>query len=233
MATYPSTPGTLGLLKAFDQLRKGFPPKVDAAYRKRFHIAPSNESYVIAVLRFLGLIDEDGVKRDDKVGYFFGSEETFQAGLETAVKEAYADLFVEMGEGAFSAPRENLGHWFRGVDKTTELVGSRQAGTFLALASLAGHAAPPQTRPTRTPRRPSKAGPSRAPASKSVPAAQDIGSDVQSDAARPTIRQQPQVGINNHSDVGLTVRIEVNLPAGGDADTYDAIFASIKRHLIP
>jgi len=30
----------------------------------------------------------------------------------------------------------------------------------------------------------------------------------------------------------LTVRIEVNLPPGGDASTYDAIFASIKKHLM-
>jgi hypothetical protein len=33
-------------------------------------------------------------------------------------------------------------------------------------------------------------------------------------------------------DVALTVRIEVNLPAGADDDTYDAIFASIKKHLM-
>lgn len=233
MATYPSTPGTQGLLKAFEQLRKGFPPKVDASYLKRFQIARSNESYVIAVLRFLGLIDEDGVKRDDRVDYFFGSEETFQTGLEAALKEAYADLFAEMGDGAYSTSRENLGHWFRGADKTTELVGSRQAGTFLALASLAGHAAPPQTRPTTTPRKPREAGASKARASKSAPAAQGVASAAPSEAALPAALQPPQVATNKHSDVGLTVRIEVNLPAGGDANTYDAIFASIKRHLIP
>ena len=39
-------------------------------------------------------------------------------------------------------------------------------------------------------------------------------------------------GGKNRQDVGLTVRIEVNLPPGGDADTYDAIFASIKKHLM-
>lgn len=38
--------------------------------------------------------------------------------------------------------------------------------------------------------------------------------------------------VKNGQDVGLTVRIEVNLPPGGDADTYDAIFASIKKHLM-
>lgn len=34
------------------------------------------------------------------------------------------------------------------------------------------------------------------------------------------------------ADVGLTVRIEVNLPAGGEESTYDAIFKSIRKNLI-
>jgi len=34
-------------------------------------------------------------------------------------------------------------------------------------------------------------------------------------------------------DVGLTVRIEVNLPPDGNSETYDAIFASINKHLMP
>jgi hypothetical protein len=40
------------------------------------------------------------------------------------------------------------------------------------------------------------------------------------------------VKVKNGQEVGLSVRIEVNLPPGGDADTYDAIFASIKKHLM-
>ena len=34
------------------------------------------------------------------------------------------------------------------------------------------------------------------------------------------------------NSVGLTVRIEINLPAGGDKETYDAIFQSIKENLL-
>jgi hypothetical protein len=33
-------------------------------------------------------------------------------------------------------------------------------------------------------------------------------------------------------DMALTVRIEINLPAGGTQETYDAIFKSIKANLI-
>ena len=55
MPNYPYVSGPAGVLAAFAQLRIGFPPKVYAGYLKRFQIAPSNESYVISILRFLGL----------------------------------------------------------------------------------------------------------------------------------------------------------------------------------
>jgi hypothetical protein len=36
----------------------------------------------------------------------------------------------------------------------------------------------------------------------------------------------------NPANVGLTVRIEINLPADGDQDTYDRIFKSIRENLL-
>jgi hypothetical protein len=36
----------------------------------------------------------------------------------------------------------------------------------------------------------------------------------------------------NEPSVGLTVRIEINLPADGDQETYDRIFRSIRENLI-
>lgn len=36
----------------------------------------------------------------------------------------------------------------------------------------------------------------------------------------------------NEPHVGLTVRIEINLPADGDQETYDRIFRSIRENLI-
>jgi hypothetical protein len=57
---YPYISGPGALVQAFDQLRKSVPSKIDADYLRRFNIAPANESYVIAVLRFIGIIDEEG-----------------------------------------------------------------------------------------------------------------------------------------------------------------------------
>ena len=35
-----------------------------------------------------------------------------------------------------------------------------------------------------------------------------------------------------HEMFGLTVRIEINLPASGDQETYDRIFKSIRDNLL-
>lgn len=85
--------------------------------------------------------------------------------------------------------------------------------TFQLLAGFAGHGTPPA-----------------APAQKPSP--------------KPKVAKQPKVTHssegNNQSrtdsgiarDVGLTVRIEVNLPPAGDQETYDRIFRSIRENLL-
>lgn len=156
MPNYPYISGQGALIAAFTQLRKGFPPKVDAGYLKRFNIAPANESYVISILRFLELIDDEGNKVDDNTHFFYGDENLFKEGLEAAIRRAYAPLFGEMGDEALGADRISLAHWFRASDRATELVGGRQTSTFLTLAALAGHGELP-ARATRR-RRPPRTG---------------------------------------------------------------------------
>jgi hypothetical protein len=227
--TYPYISGQTGVVQTFSQLRKGFPSKVDAGYLQRFNIAPSNESYVISILRFLGLIDEDGNRVEDKTQYFFGNDDSFKSGLEGTLRTAYSQVFDEMGDEALDATKGDLTPWFRASDKTSDLVGQRQASTFQTLAALAGHGDPPATR----------SGPAR----KTTAATK--GSAAKKTAAQKTTPKEQAAkpggvdggaggdgGSKNRQDVGLTVRIEVNLPPDGDADTYDAIFASIKKHLM-
>ena len=145
---YPYSSGQSAVVQTVAQLRKGFPGKVDAGYLQRFKIAPANESYIISILRFLGLIDEDGGRVEDSTAYFFGSDDTFKPGLEAALRDKYALLFSEMGDAALTASKSDLTHWFRHADKTSELVGQRQAATFLTLAALAGHGEVPAGRGT-------------------------------------------------------------------------------------
>jgi hypothetical protein len=228
--TYPYTSGQTALVQAFSQLRNGFPSKVDAGYLKRFNIAPSNESYIISILRFLGLLDDEGNRVEDKTGYFFGSDDAFESGLEETIRGAYSQVFDEMGDRALESTKDTLVHWFRASDKTSNLVGQRQASTFQTLAALAGHGEVPSVRPSTT-KKTSVAAP------KPTPKKATAKASTQEDAT-PKVPIEKLSGDDNGGgsknaqDVGLTVRIEVNLPPGGDADTYDAIFASIKKHLM-
>lgn len=227
MTSYPYISGQGALVHAFEQLRKSVPPKVDADYLRRFNIAPANESYVISILRFLGLIDEDGNRVDSKSDYLYADEEGFKSGLEGVLRAAYSQLFDDMND-AFQVERDNLVHWFRAVDKTSQLVGRRQASTFRTLAALAGHGELP-VRPSGT----KKPAPkkltiaSNGLAKKSVPS-RDAAPPAPSDASTENSLDSAR----SRQEVGLSVRIEVNLPPGGDAETYDAIFASIKKHLM-
>jgi hypothetical protein len=228
---YPYTSGQAALVQTFSQLRKAVPTKVDAGYLQRFNIAPSNESYVISVLRFLGLIGEDGVRVEDKTSYFFGNDDTFKSGLEETLRTAYSRVFAEMGEEALDAPRDDLIHWFRASDKTSELVGQRQTSTFQTLAALAGHGDLPAVRSgaAKKPAAASPGSPTKKTTTRKTTPRKQVEKSGGDDADGVT---GTDGGGKNGQEVGLTVRIEVNLPPGGDADTYEAIFASIKKHLM-
>lgn len=229
MPNYPYSSSQGAVVQTFSQLRKGFPPKVDASYLQRFNIAPANESYIIAILRFLGLIDEDGSRVADKTEYFFGNDDTFKSGFSGTLRNVYAQLFDEMGDGALEASKGDLTHWFRASDKTSDLVGQRQASTFQVLAALAGHGDLPTAR-TGAPKTAPAGSASKKAATRQVTKKNQADKPARRDAEESSGRGDG--GGTNGQDVGLTVRIEVNLPPGGDAGTYDAIFASIKKHLM-
>lgn len=230
MATYPNISAQTALAQAFTQLRKGtFPAKVDAGYLQRFSIAPGNESYVIAILRFLGLIDEDTNRINENTEFFYSGDEGFESGLENALRESYSQLFDEMGDRALDASREELLNWFRAADKTSELVGRRQAATFQTLAALAGHGQLPSGRSNSTKTRTTDPDTTTRQKTQKRPKAKKVDTGATLGNGAPMISNREA---GNTQDVGLTVRIEVNLPPGGDADTYDAIFASIKKHLM-
>jgi hypothetical protein len=224
---YPYTSGQGAVAQTITQLRKGFPPKVDAGYLQRFGIAPANESYIISILRFLDLIDEDGGQRNENIDFFFSDDEAFKPGLEKRLRDAYSQLFDEMGDDALTAERDALTHWFRAADKTSALVGQRQASTFQTLAALAGHGDVPASRAASRAKKPESSA-------RKPKASTRTTSNTAADKTLPPQPSKRTAGSDaaDGSDVGLTVRIEVNLPPGGDANTYDAIFASIKKHLM-
>jgi hypothetical protein len=226
--TYPYISGPGALLKTLEQFRKSFPSAVDASYFKRMGIAPGNESYLINILRFLGLIDDAGAKVEQAADAFYGSDEHFHEGLTALLQQAYKPVFDELGPDAWGASRESLSHWFRMVDKTTDLIGGRQASTFLTLAGVSGNGAPVEARPVSkaTAKSPAKTPPRKASAANDAPPKDDI---KQQPSGGPMLND----GAPNGGPIGLSVRVEINVPVGATAEEYDAMFASIRKHLYP
>ncbi|AZO13061.1 hypothetical protein EJ074_16615 [Mesorhizobium sp. M3A.F.Ca.ET.080.04.2.1] len=206
-------------------LRKNFPTTVTSDTVKKLGLASKNESYVINVLQFLSLIDEEGKRTDaGQEAMTKHDEGEFQSSFEGIVEKAYADLFELRGDDAWTMNKDQLISYFRSTDKTSDVIGGRQAAVFIALRELAGYKADqsqatPKTKSTNTSK-------PKSPAKKAKPAEQKAQDQVVGDP--PPVPPKGQKG-----DIALTVRVEINLPAEGTQETYDAIFRSIKANLYP
>jgi len=224
MATYPYISGPGNVAQMITQLRKAFPASVSSETVKKLGLAPNNESYVISALQFLGLIDAEG-KKTPTAGTVFSAhkDEDFAQAFEATVKKAYAPLFDLRGDGAWSLPESDLVTFFRRSDQTSDTIGRRQARVFKMFAGLSGHGEAPtpnaRRQKVKTARPISGAGRAKAAAKTTAKVA----------PAGPTART---AGIDSGREVGLSVRIEINLPADGTKETYDNIFRSIRENLL-
>jgi len=98
---YPYTVTIGGLVTTIHQLRLAFPPQVNADTLKKWGIAPNNETYIINILRFLGVIDENDQRVDSARKVFANHDDTaFAEAFASLVRKAYASLFELHGEAA-------------------------------------------------------------------------------------------------------------------------------------
>ena len=224
---HPYLSGSGPLVQIVKQLRRSFPAGgVTADTLRKLGLARNNETYVINILRFINIIDDEGKKTEAAAKVLNQHDDgAFQKAFEGLVKKAYSDLFSLHGDDAWKLDVDALIQYFRSADDTSGVVGRRQATTFQALSALSGHAEAPAAK--TSPAKKLKAG--RAPAEQKR----------RSQAARTTapraalVTETPKGDAGDRTrDVGLTVRIEINLPADGDQDTYDRIFKSIRENLI-
>jgi Family of unknown function (DUF5343) len=135
------------------------------------------------------------------------------------IKDAYVDLFALHGDSAWTLDVDALITFFRQADQSSGIVGSRQANTFRTLAALSGHGEVPSPRQRSAPTNGGRGEKGTAKA-----------------AGKPKSQPPANVGMPNVQTgvqpFGLTVRIEVNLPADATQETYDKIFQSVRKNLI-
>lgn len=217
---YPYVPSGGILVRAIEQLRKNFPAELNAGVLKGLSIAPKNESTILATLKFLGFVGEDGGKTDSAKKVFSQHEDAiFMEELGSVVKEKYAQVFELFGDEVWTLDRDKLIGFFRSNDDTSDVTGKRQAITFETLSALAGHGELPNYSNSKTPTTRDNRG----------------GTARRTKTSRVNYKKKQrgtQVSSELAGNIGLTVRIEINLPAQGDQKTYDAIFQSIRKNLI-
>lgn len=224
--THPYISGPGNVAQMITQLRKSFPGTISSETVKKLGLAPNNESHVINVLQFIGVIDSEGKKTSAAAKAFsHHKDDEFAKSFSDLIGNAYSTLFELHGPGAWDLSTDELITFFRQSDQTSEAIGRRQAGTFKVLAGLAGHGEVPEPKAKRA------SNGSR-------------GSDVQKTklapkttaaAANQLTPKHALIGNKNstgNTDFGLTVRVEINLPADGSKETYDNIFKSIKENLL-
>lgn len=215
--THPYISGAGNIAQMVAQLRKSFPSVITSETVKKLGIAPNNESYVINVLQFIGVIDADGKKTPAASKVFsHHKDDEFAKEFSSLVEKAYSALFDLHGNNSWSLDNDELITFFRQSDQTSATIGGRQAGTFKILAGLSGHGEVPQPAPKRNSKSGSKLTSKRT-------------ESASKKAANPIVVEQQK---GDKSNLGLTVRVEINLPADGTKETYDNIFKSIRENLL-
>jgi hypothetical protein len=206
-------------------LRKSFPATVTSETVKKLGLANNAESYVINALHFLGIIDEAG-KRTEKGREIFAHHDdaAFAKAFAGMVRTAYKELFELRADAAWTMPKDELINFFRRADKTSDVIGTRQAAVFQALRGLAGYEGSGVAQRVGGPNKST----TKISKQKVIKSEKATNSTKAGGAAVEPIVHFKQ----SKKEMALTVRVEINLPAEASAETYDNIFKSIKANLL-
>ncbi len=183
----------------------------------------TNDRLFIPLLKALGFVDENGVP---KQRYFdFLDDNRWQHILADGMQEAYEDLF-RLNKKAHTLSRTDLAGKIRSLTqgKYSDVVINNMTKTFAELAKLANFERP------RVESHAPTDGPAATKDNKQTgdvsPAAIDLPQD-----SHEHLAVDRRISHNRGID-GLTYRIEIVLPAHRDKAVYDAIFRSLKEHLL-
>jgi hypothetical protein len=211
-----------GIEKTVAQLRSSFPAAVTVDTFRRLDIAKGNEKNLIRILKFIGVLDDQG-KKIAKAGQIFArADDEFKDGFSELIKAGYADLFALHAEKAWTLGSDKLIAFFRTADGTSALVGSRQALTFHTLAGICGKAEGPATRGASAPTR------SRMPkaAKSSLKKISSFTPTPPGATHGPNDPQQEKKRLPS-----IHIDVQVHISPDTTPEQIDRIFASMSKHL--
>jgi len=187
------------------------PERFTVKFLKDLDFKSSNDRLLVGVLKGLKFIDDNGVPQQR---YFdFLDQSSSGAVLAEAIEEAYSDLF-NLRRDAQTMDAQELRGKFKSLTQgqKSDNVINNMVSTFLALCEQADWGKPKK--------------------SKAKPKAAAPEPEVE-----PTATEQvPTVGPLSAADAGgklqLHYNIQLILPNSRDQAVFDALFTSLKKHLL-
>lgn len=200
------------LPKFFETLRAGTaPPVFTRQFLKDIDFKSSNHLQFIPLLKGLGFLTASGIPTERYKQFLDGSR--WKKVLAEAVREAYGDIFVLKAKPT-NFDLQMITGKFKSTYNQSDTAADRAARTFLALLNLSD----PDTLYGT-----SKSAAATAPTQDAV-----------------TLAPQPVVGtatdatpiVKPNTPLGLNYNIQIHLPATKDIEVYNAIFKSLREHII-
>jgi hypothetical protein len=187
------------------------PDKFTTEHLKKIGFPSSNDRALIGVLKDLKFISESGTPTQRYHDYRNSSRSKNILG--EALKEAYSDIF-HINEKPSQADRPAITGLFKSTHNVSDQIAGFMANTFLSLLSMADISGTHKALPKKETEKPKKED-----------------EHQQGDEPPP-----PPNSYNGNGTFplipNLRYNIEIHLPASKDIEVYNAIFKSLKEHLL-
>ena len=190
----------------FKKIRDGqAPPQFTQQLLKDWGFASSNDRAALPLLKGIGFLSPDG--KPTNVYLEYRDHSRSKAVMAQALRNAYSDIFL-IKEHPTEADKDAVQGKFKSFHNVSDNVASLMTRTFFALLSLADLKSKPAQQVAAA------VGNEVA----AVTSATDQDADEKESKRRPVS--------------GLHYNIQIHLPATKDVEVYNAIFKSLKEHLI-
>lgn len=195
---------------------EGAPPETfSLSHLQGLGFKASGDRSVIPLLKELGFLTPEG--KPTQRYHEYRDKSKSKKVMADAIREAYEELF-HINEDPNKAPKEAIVGKFKTATESGDAVAEKQYLTFKALLQLADLNAPTAQR-TET---------------KPAEELQKQADREEHEEEQPKGRRRviPREDIEGSPFMNLRYNIEIHLPATKDVEVYNAIFKSLKEHLI-
>ncbi|WP_026910634.1 DUF5343 domain-containing protein [Patulibacter minatonensis] len=205
-----STKNLDGILSAIQTAQA--PSRFTLSFLENLGYKSSSDRLIINVLKAVGFLNGDGVPTDRY--YRFLDQTEAPVVLAEGLKDAYADLF-QLNRNANELGRSELKNKLKTLTQGqhSDSVLSKMAGTFTELAKRGDFSVTPATNSSDA---------SANGFDEETPVSDRVHGAPQTAAAPPA---ELSLG-------GLVYSIQIHLPESRDQAVYDALFRSLKTHLL-